>query len=504
MSLADPAAVAAASSRRRGDLPEPGAARGPDVRHRGGDGFHRAALAAAAPAILRNSLRSMASSLGMKLAIPFRKTGIAVLRAEIAVHLPINRMGGSRSDSPAPCRQAVHRFICESHSPFRLDDLAEALRGAGLPIHRRSEGRLVDLLHLSALVLSADDREFVPRGLFFHAGPFPGGPDRGGAPRRDPHPRASFPAVRLPRGAPLALHAQRPGRPADGQPPGPPPHPRAAALLHPLRPEEPAHDPGARLREQPGGPADGRPRRGGGAGHRLRHGRGLRAAGLRAGGRAAVHRGGLGPGLAPLRAAAGRRLEAGLRPPAGLDQPAGGGLRAGFRRPRLPGRHGRGHRLRLLLRRPGDLRAAPAPPGPVPGKVRKGGAGHGRHGHLPVASGGEPGRGDRLPGSGRRPRAGDDDCLEAILDDLGLSLSIGEIEAYMRDELFQGDRDLRRAVERCLQGRPIRFYSRTQEKAFHRFLREMWDELQRSYDPVRRPGARGGCASGRCRSTTIT
>ncbi len=79
---------------------------------------------------------------------------------------------------------------------------------------------------------------------------------------------------------------------------------------------------------------------------------------------------------------------------------------------------------------------------------------------------------------------GDDDCLEAILDDLGLSLSSEEIEAYMRDELYGSGGDLRRVLSRCLQGRPVRFYSRAQEKAFHRFLHQMWEEVQRSYDPL--------------------
>jgi hypothetical protein len=76
---------------------------------------------------------------------------------------------------------------------------------------------------------------------------------------------------------------------------------------------------------------------------------------------------------------------------------------------------------------------------------------------------------------------GDDDCLEAILNDLGISLSPEEIEAYMRDELFGRGADLGRVLDRCLLGRQIEFYDRGQEKAFYRFVHELWEEIHAGY-----------------------
>jgi len=81
----------------------------------------------------------------------------------------------------------------------------------------------------------------------------------------------------------------------------------------------------------------------------------------------------------------------------------------------------------------------------------------------------------------RLPR-GDDDSLEAILDDLGVALSEVEVEAYIRDELFQRHDEPSWVANRILQGRGAGFSNRKQEKAFFRFLFELWEEVEESYN----------------------
>jgi hypothetical protein len=77
---------------------------------------------------------------------------------------------------------------------------------------------------------------------------------------------------------------------------------------------------------------------------------------------------------------------------------------------------------------------------------------------------------------------GDEDSLEAILNDLGLTLSPDEIEAYMRDELFRRGSDLNRVLDRCFQRRQLEFHDRSQQRAFQGFIRELWEHVQQAYN----------------------
>ena len=81
-----------------------------------------------------------------------------------------------------------------------------------------------------------------------------------------------------------------------------------------------------------------------------------------------------------------------------------------------------------------------------------------------------------------KPPTGADDSLEAILDDIGVSLSTEELEAYMRDELFHRRDSLSAVAERCLSGRAGAFVDLEQEEAFHRFLESLWDEVKEEYN----------------------
>ena len=81
----------------------------------------------------------------------------------------------------------------------------------------------------------------------------------------------------------------------------------------------------------------------------------------------------------------------------------------------------------------------------------------------------------------RLPR-GDDDSLEAILNDLGFALSEEEVEAYVRDELFHRHDDPARVANRIQKGSQVEFSNRKQEKAFFTFLFELWEEVEESYN----------------------
>jgi hypothetical protein len=56
--------------------------------------------------------------------------------------------------------------------PFRLDGLIRHLKNEGLQVKKKTTGRLVDILHMSSLVLSRDHEEFVPRQAFFRGARF--------------------------------------------------------------------------------------------------------------------------------------------------------------------------------------------------------------------------------------------------------------------------------------------------------------------------------------------
>ncbi len=81
----------------------------------------------------------------------------------------------------------------------------------------------------------------------------------------------------------------------------------------------------------------------------------------------------------------------------------------------------------------------------------------------------------------RVPR-GDDDSLEAILDDLGFSLSTEDVEAYMRDELFCRRNDLDNVITRCAKGRMVEFHDGEQRNAFYQFVNKLWEQVQEDYN----------------------
>jgi len=81
----------------------------------------------------------------------------------------------------------------------------------------------------------------------------------------------------------------------------------------------------------------------------------------------------------------------------------------------------------------------------------------------------------------RSPR-GDDDSLEAILDDFGLALSEEVVEAYIRDELFHRRDDPAQVATRILKGRDIEFSNRKQKKAFFTFLFELREDVEKDYN----------------------
>lgn len=82
---------------------------------------------------------------------------------------------------------------------------------------------------------------------------------------------------------------------------------------------------------------------------------------------------------------------------------------------------------------------------------------------------------------------GDDDSLDAILDDVGISLTEEVIEGYMRNELYSGEGKLSRVHALVLGGRSVVFADNEQEHAFFGFIEEMWNRVCAAY---RREGDR--------------
>ncbi len=357
-----------------------------------------------------------------------------------------------------------------------------SLRSRGIPVRRRSEGRLVDLLHLSALVLSRDDREFIPRGAFFRGARFLLAPTA-----EEVHDEVLIPGHRF---LPFASHEVLPWHCTLT---GPDERPAARRKIRrriqdllmyytffglknlPMilaRDDEHNID-ALQENDLTGGEvqitafdmADPYRRLG------FEHGDALRLT---------VEDWGAGR-FRFERLPAGRWREGAARRRAWIAR-----LEEGF------------EEAFRLLGFPADMEEVLAYAFFFAGKGAMEEPSLHLGGFLEASRkvdlvtigtdtclwrrGEAPDQGIAAGDAEEGPR-GDDDCLEAILDDLGLSLSPQEIEAYMRDELFQEGRDLRRVMDRCLQGRPVRFYSRAQERAFHRFLRDMWAEVQQAYDP---------------------
>ena len=77
---------------------------------------------------------------------------------------------------------------------------------------------------------------------------------------------------------------------------------------------------------------------------------------------------------------------------------------------------------------------------------------------------------------------GDDESLDAILRDVGISLSANAVEGLMRNELYSGHEEIERVYARAFGGRMIEFANETQRTTFFDFLSELWEETRSSYD----------------------
>ena len=87
--------------------------------------------------------------------------------------------------------------------------------------------------------------------------------------------------------------------------------------------------------------------------------------------------------------------------------------------------------------------------------------------------------------------------LDSILQDVGSPLSEGEIEAYMRDELFRGGGSVNPVMARVMKtgGEEI-FASPKQHKSFLRLINELWQQTRSEYNRFadkRIAGSRGEC-----------
>jgi hypothetical protein len=88
-----------------------------------------------------------------------------------------------------------------------------------------------------------------------------------------------------------------------------------------------------------------------------------------------------------------------------------------------------------------------------------------------------------LPEGVERPLEGVTGDLDEMLLDIGLSLSSGEIEAFMRDALFHGMKE-EDAVIRAFQGAYIQFAHPEQEASFQAEIRLLWETVVADYVPA--------------------
>lgn len=76
--------------------------------------------------------------------------------------------------------------------------------------------------------------------------------------------------------------------------------------------------------------------------------------------------------------------------------------------------------------------------------------------------------------------------LDAYFQLFGLSLSEGEVEAYMRDALFRGE-EAGLVLARTTAGRHLLFSSAEDQERFHQLWDELWDDVKADYDPANDP-----------------
>lgn len=88
----------------------------------------------------------------------------------------------------------------------------------------------------------------------------------------------------------------------------------------------------------------------------------------------------------------------------------------------------------------------------------------------------------------------DDDGVEpSMLDgyfkELGLSLSEGDAEAYMRDALFHGENNPDKVLDRVTAGRALFFKSADDQDMFHDLWLELWEDVELLYSETDDPFA---------------
>ncbi len=71
--------------------------------------------------------------------------------------------------------------------------------------------------------------------------------------------------------------------------------------------------------------------------------------------------------------------------------------------------------------------------------------------------------------------------LDAYFQQLGLSISEGEAEAYMRDALYNGCENSEEVLARVAAGRSLFFASSEEQEEFHDLWSVLWDELRQDY-----------------------
>lgn len=77
--------------------------------------------------------------------------------------------------------------------------------------------------------------------------------------------------------------------------------------------------------------------------------------------------------------------------------------------------------------------------------------------------------------------SGSDSELDAYFQQLGLSVSEGEAEAYMRDALYNGCKNPEEVLARVAAGRDLFFDSAVDQEEFHDLWSGLWDELRQKY-----------------------
>ncbi len=74
------------------------------------------------------------------------------------------------------------------------------------------------------------------------------------------------------------------------------------------------------------------------------------------------------------------------------------------------------------------------------------------------------------------------ESLDRILEELKAGLQSFEIEAFMRDELYNDRRSIDGVKKRCFAGFELAFTDEAQQIAFDNFLEELWEEVVVDYD----------------------